>query len=77
MKSLEKTNKIAIVTEETKRGSYAGEIAAIVAEEGFDYLDAPVIRICGLDTPIPFTPVLEDYFIPNAEDIVKTVKKIF
>ncbi len=77
MKSLEKTNKIAIVTEETKRGSYAGEIAAIVAEEGFDYLDAPVIRVCGLDTPIPFSPVLEDYFTPNAEDIVKAVKKIF
>lgn len=73
-KSLEKTNNLIIVTEETKRGSFAGEIAAIIAEEAFDYLDGPVIRVCGMDTPIPFSPVLEDYFIPSAQDIVEAVK---
>lgn len=76
-KSIEKTNKIAIVTEETKRGSYAGEISAIIAEEYFDYLDAPIVRVCGLDTPIPFSPKLEDYFIPDSQDIINAIKKMF
>lgn len=75
--SIEKTNKVIIVTEETKRGSYAGEIAAIIAEECFDNLDAPVIRICSLDAPIPFSPVLEDYVVPNSQDIINAVKKMF
>lgn len=76
-KSIEKTNKVAIVTEETKRGSYAGEISAIIAEEYFDYLDAPITRICSLDTPIPFSPKLEDYVIPDSQDIVNAIKKMF
>lgn len=76
-KSIEKTNQVAIVTEETKRGSFASEIAAVIAEEHFDYLDGPIVRICGLDTPIPFSPVLEAYFIPDSQDIVDAVKKMF
>ncbi|NLX61655.1 MAG: alpha-ketoacid dehydrogenase subunit beta [Tissierellia bacterium] len=75
-KSIEKTNRVVIATEETKRGSYAGEIAAIIAEECFDYLDAPITRVCCLDTPIPFSPVLEDYVIPASKDIVHAVKKL-
>ncbi|MGI5998909.1 MAG: alpha-ketoacid dehydrogenase subunit beta, partial [Lutispora sp.] len=74
--SIEKTNKVIIVTEETKRGSYAGEIAAIIAEECFDNLDAPVARVCSLDSPIPFSPVLEDYVVPNFQDIINAVKKM-
>lgn len=77
LKSIEKTNKVLIVTEENKRGSYAGEIAAIVAEEGFDYLDGPVSRLCAMDTPVPFSPVLEQYYVPGSEDVVKAVKKMF
>jgi pyruvate dehydrogenase E1 component beta subunit len=77
LKSLEKTNKIVIATEENKRGSFAGEISAIIAEEGFDYLDAPVLRVCAMDTPVPFSPVLEKYYIPDADDIVNAVKKLF
>ena len=77
LKSLEKTNKVVIVTEENKRGSFAGEISAIIAEEGFDYLDAPVLRVCAMDTPVPFSPVLEKYYVPDADDIVKAVKKLF
>lgn len=76
-KSIEKTNRVAIVTEETKRGSYAGEISAIISEEYFDYLDSPITRICALDTPIPFSPKLEDYVIPDTNDIVKAIKKMF
>jgi pyruvate dehydrogenase E1 component beta subunit len=75
--SIEKTNKLIIVTEENKRGSFAGEISAIVAEECFDNLDAPIIRVCSVNSPVPFSPVLEDYYVPNAGDIVKAAKKMF
>lgn len=75
--SIEKTNKLIIVTEENKRGSFAGEISAIVAEECFDNLDAPIIRVCSVNSPVPFSPVLEDYYVPNSGDIVKAAKKMF
>jgi len=75
-KSLEKTHKVVIATEENKRGAYSGELAAMIAEEYFDLLDAPIIRVGALNAPIPFTPNLEDYLIPNAEDIIAAVKKI-
>lgn len=76
-KSIEKTNKVLIVTEENKRGSYAGEIAAMVSEEAFDYLDGPIVRVGAMNTPVPFSPVLEQYYIPSSDDIVKAVKKMF
>lgn len=75
-KSVEKTNRVLIATEETKRGSYAGEISAMIAEEYFDYLDAPVVRAASLNTPIPFSPVLESYVIPDYEDILKGAREI-
>ena len=75
--SLEKANKAIIVTEETKRGGYGGEISAIIAEEMFDLLDAPVARIGSLDTPVPFAPNLEQYYMPNDTDIVVAAKKMF
>lgn len=74
--SLEKTNKVVIATEETKRGSYSGEIAAIIAEDYFDLLDAPIARVGALDCPIPFATNLEQYVIPNAADIVAAIKEI-
>ena len=75
--SVEKTHKVLIATEETKRGGYGGEISAIISEEMFDSLDAPIVRIGALDTPIPFSPMLESYVIPNATDIVHAVKENF
>ncbi|WP_422484666.1 alpha-ketoacid dehydrogenase subunit beta [Gudongella sp. DL1XJH-153] len=77
LKSIEKTNKVIIVTEENKRGSCASEIAAVIAEDGFDYLDAPVARLCAMNTPVPFSPVLEQYYVPSADEIVTAVKKMF
>lgn len=75
--SVEKTNKVLVVTEENKRGGYGGEISALISEECFDNLDAPIVRIGALNTPIPFTPVLESFVIPNTEDIVNGIKKLF
>lgn len=75
--TIAKTHKAIVITEEVKRGGYGGEISAIIGEEFFDYLDAPVIRIGALDTPVPFAPNLEQYYIPNAQDILVAAKKMF
>lgn len=75
--TIAKTHKAIVITEEVKRGGYGGEISAIIGEEFFDYLDAPVIRIGALDTPVPFAPNLEQYYIPNAQDILDAAKKLF
>lgn len=72
--SLGKTHKAVIVTEENRRGGYGGEISAIIAEEMFDLLDCPIVRVGALDTPVPFAPVLEQAYLPNAQDIVKAVR---
>lgn len=72
--SLGKTHKAVIVTEENRRGGYGGEISAIIAEEMFDLLDCPIVHIGALDTPVPFAPVLEQAYLPNAQDIVKAVR---
>jgi pyruvate dehydrogenase E1 component beta subunit len=74
--SLKKTHKVVIVTEENKRGGYGGEISAIIAEEMFDFLDAPVLRIGALDSPIPFAPILEQACIPNATDILSAIRSL-
>ena len=73
--SVAKTHNVVITSEEFKRGGYAGEISAFVAEELFDSLDTPCRRVCGLNTPIPFTPILEDQFLPQTVDIVNAVSK--
>jgi acetoin:2,6-dichlorophenolindophenol oxidoreductase subunit beta len=74
--SVKKTNRVLIVTEEVKRGGYGGEISAMIAEEAFESLDAPIVRIGALNTPVPFALNLEDFVIPNALDIVNAIKKM-
>lgn len=76
-KSLEKTNRVVVVSEENKHGAFTGEIAATIAEKYFDLLDAPVMRIGSLDCPIPFSSALEGSVLPNSIDIVNAVKKMF
>lgn len=72
--SVAKTNRLVVVHEAVKRSGFGAEIAAIVADECFDDLDAPIKRIGALNVPIPFTPVLEQYVIPNAERIAKVIR---
>ena len=74
--SVSKTHNVIIVSEEVKRGSYAGEISAQIAEELFDELDAPVERVCGLNIVSPFSPTLEDKNFPHPEDIGAAVKRV-
>lgn len=75
-KSVEKTGRLVIVHEAVKNGGFGGEIAAMVVEECFDYLDAPIKRVTAPFTPIPFTPVLETAFIPDEAKIIEAVKSI-
>jgi len=76
-KSLEKTHKVVIVSEEAKRGAFTGEIASVIAEECFFECDAPIKRVGALNTPIAFASGLESYILPNAQDIVVAVKSLF
>ncbi|MBI4858610.1 MAG: alpha-ketoacid dehydrogenase subunit beta [Acetobacterium woodii] len=73
-KSVEKTTRVVIATEEVKRGSFAGELAAMISESCFFNLDAPIVRVNALDTPIPFAPNLENFVLPNDLDIYNAVK---
>ena len=72
--SLSKTHRAVIVTEENRRGGYGGEISAMIAEEMFDLLDCPIVRIGALDTPVPFAPVLEQVYLPNAQAIANAIR---
>jgi len=74
--SVKKTGRLVIVNEACKTGSFAGEIAAMVVDEAFDSLDAPIKRVCGADTPVPFSPPLEDAFLPSADKVVAAVLEI-
>ena len=76
VKSVSKTHNVIIVSEEVKRGSYAGELSAQIAEELFDELDAPVERVCGLNIVPPFSPTLEDENFPHPDTIVKAVRRV-
>jgi len=75
-KSLEKTNKLVVVNEAWKTGSFSAEIASVVAEEMFDLLDAPIIRLGALDMPIPYSPALEPLTVPNKDTIAAAVRKL-
>jgi 2-oxoisovalerate dehydrogenase E1 component len=76
LKSLEKTGRLVIVEEDNKRNGWAAEVAAMIAEEAMDYLDAPIKRVSALDLPIPASPPLERSVIPDEEKIIKAVKEI-
>lgn len=76
IRSVKKTGRIVIVSEDCKTAGVSAEIAAIIAEEALDYLDAPVKRVAEPDTPIPFSPPLEQYVIPDEKAIIKAVKEV-
>jgi len=75
--TVKKTNKVILLHEDTKTGGLAGELAAIINEEAFDDLDGPIVRITALDTPVPFSPPLEHFFLPKVEDVVREAKKLY
>jgi pyruvate/2-oxoglutarate/acetoin dehydrogenase E1 component len=76
LESVRKTSKVLVLHEDTRTGGFGGEIAATIAEEAFEDLDAPVKRITAPDTPVPFSPPLEKAFIPQVEDVAKGLKEL-
>jgi len=74
--SVKKTGRALVVHEASKTGGIGGEIAARLAEEAFRFLDAPVIRVAAPHTPVPFSPVLEDTYLPNADKIALKAREL-
>jgi len=76
LESARKTSKVLVLHEDTRTGGFGAEIAATIAEEAFEDLDAPVKRIAAPDTPVPFSPVLEKAFIPQVDDVVAGLREL-
>ena len=77
LESVKKTGRLLIAHEAVKVGGLGAEIAAVVAEEALDYLDAPIVRVGAKFTPVPFSPTLETAYRPKVSDIVDGVKRMF
>jgi 2-oxoisovalerate dehydrogenase E1 component beta subunit len=74
--TVKKTSRVILLHEHPRTGGLAGEISAIIHEEAFDYLDAPITRIAALDTPVPFSPPLEEFFLPKVADVVRESRRL-
>src|SRR5512146_1486548 len=74
--TVRRTNKVILLHEDTKTAGIAGEITAVINEECFDELDGPVVRIAALDTPVPFSPPLEERFLPSVADVVREARRL-
>ena len=74
--SVMKTSRVMVLHEASRTGGIGGEVAAMIAEEAFEGLDAPVVRVASLDTPVPYSPPLEDYYLPQVKDVVEAARKL-
>jgi pyruvate/2-oxoglutarate/acetoin dehydrogenase E1 component len=71
-----RTSKVLILHEASRTGGIGGEIAAAIAEEAFEWLDAPVVRVAATDTPVPYSPPLEEYHLPQVRDVLDAARKL-
>lgn len=76
LETAKKTSKIAVLHEATLTGGPGGEIVARIAEKAFEYLDGPIVRIAPPDTPVPYSPPLEEAFLPQVSDVVTKVRQL-
>ncbi|HLE98782.1 MAG TPA: alpha-ketoacid dehydrogenase subunit beta [Gaiellaceae bacterium] len=76
LESVRRTSKVLVLHEDTRTGGFGAEIAATIAEEAFEDLDAPVMRVAAPDTPVPFSPPLEKAFIPQVEDVLSALRNL-
>jgi 2-oxoisovalerate dehydrogenase E1 component beta subunit len=74
--TVRKTSKVIVLHEHSRTGGIAGEIAAIINEEAFDDLDGPIVRIAAQDSPVPFSPPQEEYFLPKVSDVVREARRL-
>jgi pyruvate/2-oxoglutarate/acetoin dehydrogenase E1 component len=76
LESVKRTSRALILHEAPQTGGIGGEIAAIIAQEAFEWLDAPVARVAAIDTPVPYAPPLEAYHLPQIEDVLDAARKL-
>jgi 2-oxoisovalerate dehydrogenase E1 component beta subunit len=76
LESVKRTNKVILLHEDTRTGGFAGELAATISEEAFDHLDGPIRRITAPDTPVPYSPPLEEFFLPKVSDVVRIAREL-
>jgi 2-oxoisovalerate dehydrogenase E1 component beta subunit len=74
--SVKKTSKVLLVHEDTRTGGLAGELAASITETVWEYLDGPILRVTAPDTPVPYSPPLEDAFLPNVDKVVEKAREL-
>lgn len=74
--TVKKTNRVMILHEASLTGGIGGELSAIIAEEAFEWLDAPIIRVASIDSPVPFAPQMEDYYLPSLDEIIDACRKL-
>lgn len=74
--SVRKCSKVILLHEDTRTGGMAGELAALISEEAFEHLDGPIVRVTAPDTPVPYSPPLEEYFLPNAKKVAEAARKL-
>ena len=75
--SAKKTSKVLLVHEDTRSGGMAGELAATISENVFEYLDGPIVRVTAPDTPVPYSPTLEEAFLPNVEKVLEKARWLY
>lgn len=76
LESVRRCNRVILLHEDTRIGGMAGELAGLIAEKAFEDLDGPIVRVTAPDTPVPFAPALEEYFLPNAQKLVQAARKL-
>jgi pyruvate/2-oxoglutarate/acetoin dehydrogenase E1 component len=76
LESVKKTSKVILLHEATRTGGMAGELTAIINEGAFEYLDGPVVRVTAIDTPVPYAPPLEEFFLPQVADVLKAARAL-
>ena len=74
--SVSKTSRALLLYEARRTGGIGGELAAIIAEDAFEYLDAPIVRVASADAPVPYAPALETAFLPGVERVVERAKSL-
>ena len=74
--TVKKTNRALVLHEASLTGGIGGEISAIIAEEAFEWLDVPVIRVASIDAPVPFAPQMEDYYLPQLSEIIEAARRL-
>src|SRR5581483_3692439 len=72
-----KTSKVLLLHEDTQTGGLAGELAATLTERVWDYLDGPIVRVTAPDTPVPFSPPLEEAFLPNSRKVIDNARWLY